>query len=74
MRHRNLAAHAEGTCVAHPIQVKRPDTAPHVQAGLEATVECEIQNRSVPVEQCRQCARFKNVEVHEGVYVLKCRV
>jgi hypothetical protein len=74
MTNRNRAQRADEPYVAHPIHVQRREYAPHVQAGLEATVECEVQKRTVPVADCQQCERFKSVEVHEGAYVVLCRV
>ena len=73
MTNRNRAARAERLCVAHPIEVKRPECAPHMQGKLEATVECEVQERTIRVSECQQCERFKRVEVHEGAYVVLCR-
>lgn len=73
MTDRNRAARSEGPCLAHPIRVTRSSSEPHIHAGSQATVDCEVQHREVPVTQCQQCERFKRVEVHEGAYVLLCR-
>jgi|GEM_PF-5810781 len=73
MTKRNRAARSEGLSVAHPIHVKRPELTPHLQAGSEATVECEVRKGTMRVAECQLCSRFKRVEVHEGAYVVLCR-
>lgn len=73
MTNRSRAAQPEGLCLAHPIHVTRPEITPAAGAGSQATVECEVQQRTMQVTQCQQCERFKRVEVHEGAYVLLCR-
>jgi hypothetical protein len=73
MTNRTRNARPEGLCIAHPIHVKRPESTPQVQAGSQATVECEVKHRTMPVTQCQQCERFHRVEVHEGAYVLLCK-
>jgi hypothetical protein len=73
MTNRSRAAQPEALCLAHPIQLRRPETTSQVQAGSQATVECQVQHRQMQVTQCQECERFKRVEVHEGAYVLLCR-
>lgn len=73
MTNRNRAARSEGLCVAHPIQVKRSEFTRHLQAGSEATVDCEVRKCTMRVAECQRCSRFKRVEVHEGAYVVLCR-
>jgi hypothetical protein len=73
MTNRSRTSRPDGLCIAHPIHVTQPCAAQH-QTGSQATVECEVQGSQMRVTHCQQCERFQSVEVHEGAYVLLCRV
>ena len=72
MTNRSRTARPNGLCIAHPIRVVHSVSAPHIQAGTKALVECERRGCSISVTQCQQCEHFARVEVHEGAYVLLC--
>ena len=67
-----LFASEMATRVAHKIHVIPPPSVPHIQAGLQATVECERQDRAMSVTDCQRCQRFERIGVQEGAYVLLC--
>lgn len=67
-----MTSRSSATRVAYRIRVQAPASMPHIQAGLQASVDCEAQNRAMSVSDCQRCARFERIGVHEGAYVLWC--
>jgi hypothetical protein len=72
MTNRSRTARPSALCLAHPIHVTSPVSAPDAQSGTRAMVECERRGEAMSVTHCQQCERFDRVEVREGAYVLLC--
>ena len=48
------------------------DRQPTSHVVFLGSVGCPVQHRDVDIESCLNCERLRNVEVEEGVTVVRC--